>query len=72
MSLDIGGASVELQRLTACETVVLVNVREREEFTARPGHLPVLSTCRWPIYQAGPTNLPPDENRSCWFARLTV
>jgi rhodanese-related sulfurtransferase len=32
---------VELQRrLAASETVVLVDVREPEEFTARPGHLP--------------------------------
>jgi hypothetical protein len=30
---------------------------------------PVLSTCRWPIYQAGPANLPPGENRSCWFVK---
>jgi rhodanese-related sulfurtransferase len=32
---------VELQRrLAANETVVLVDVRQPEEFTARPGHLP--------------------------------
>jgi hypothetical protein len=30
----------------------------------------VPSTCRWPIYQGrGPANLPPSENRSCWFVK---
>jgi hypothetical protein len=30
---------------------------------------PVPSTCRWPIYRAGPENLPPGDNRSWWFVK---
>ena len=29
----------------------------------------MLFRSRWPIYQAGPANLPPGENRSCWFVK---
>ena len=25
--------------------------------------------CRWLIYQAGPENLPPGDNRSWWFVK---
>jgi len=60
----------ELQRrLAAGDAVVVVDVRQPEEFTAPRATCPVLSTCRWPIYQAGPANLPPGENRSCWFVK---
>ena len=33
---------------------------------------PVPLTCRWPICRAGSGNLPPGDNQSFWFARLTV
>ena len=29
----------------------------------------VPSMCRWLIYQAGPENLPPDDNRLWWFVK---
>jgi hypothetical protein len=60
----------ELQRrLAAGDALVLVEyVNPRSSLRLR-AICPVPSTCRWPIYQAGPGNLPPGENRSCLFAR---
>ena len=63
----------ELQcRLAAGDAVILVDVRQPENSPRLRATCPVLSTCRWPIYQAGPANLPRGENRSCWFVKPTA
>ena len=44
--------------MAAGNAVVLVDVRQPEEFTAPPGHCPVLSTCAPPGHQPGAVNVP--------------
>ena len=65
--------AAELRRhLAAGAAVVVVDVRQPEEFAAPRATSPVRSTCRWPICQAASKNLLPGDNRSYWFVRLSV
>jgi 3-mercaptopyruvate sulfurtransferase SseA len=59
----------ELQhRLAAGDAVVLVDVRQPEEFTAPPGHLP--GAVNVPLADlSGRAGELAGDNRSCWFAR---
>jgi len=58
-----------LRPATPCSLSMCVNLRNSL-------HLRVIcqapSTCGWLIYQAGPENLPPGDNRLWWFVKPIV
>jgi rhodanese-related sulfurtransferase len=63
----------ELQRrLAAGDPVVLVDVRQPEEFTAPPGHLPGAVNVPLADLSGRAGELAGGENRSCWFVKPTA
>ena len=61
---------VELERrLAAGEAVVLVDVRQPEEFTAPPGHLPGAVNVPLADLPGRVGELAARRQQSCWFAR---
>jgi rhodanese-related sulfurtransferase len=61
---------VELQRrLAAGDALFLVDVRQPEEFTARPGHLPGAVNVPLADLPSRTGELPPGDNRSWWFVK---